>query len=554
MKEQRDVVIIGSGAGGSPLAFQLSRAGFDVLVLEKGARHTRGDYRHDEIRMAYQRDFFLPRLEDDPHVLVDSDSASPEPRRTTVGWIASCVGGGTEHMGGSFFRLHPEDFRIRSRFGAYEAVEDWPYEYTDLEPYYDLAEWEVGVSGSAGANPFEGPRSRPYPMPPLESHPFADLFDEACRALGLHPFPTPRATNSRPYRGRPACSYCDFCATYGCPTGARGSAQEALLSRAERTGRCEIRPRAMVREITVGPDGRATGCIYIDATGVEHHVGASIVCVCCSAIESARLLLLSRSPLFPDGLANGTGLVGRNLQFGAGSFGHARFRYDRHPEKALESRHPFLLRSIMDFYFLPPGVSDFPKGGLHRFDFERPNPIATAQRIATSSSNHILWGRALKNRLREHFLEGREVSFEVFQDFIPNDRTFVELDPDVVDRWGLPVARIHVHRPEHHARAGRWLLERGFEILDALGADALGIDSVGHVNDALVHGTCRAGKDPARSVLNQFCQAHEVPNLFVVDGSFMPTSGGVPSTLTIIANAFRTADYIIDRARSGDLR
>lgn len=548
-----DVVIIGSGAGGGALALALSQGGLDVLVLEKGRRYRRVDYRHEEILIADHFGFFVPTLEDDPHVLVQTgNGVPPGPQLSRLGWTASCVGGGTVHMGGYIYRFHPDDFRLRSRFGEFESIADWPYRYEDLEPYYSRADWEIGVSGLAGANPFEGHRSRPYPMPPLASHPLSESLDQACRRLGLHSFPTPRAVNSRPYQGRPACALCDSCGGYGCPTGARGSSQEALLPRAEETDRCEIRPDAMVREVTVGPDGRASGCIYIDRSGVEHRVSARIVCVCCSAVESARLLLNSKSALFPDGLANDNGLVGKNLQFHTNSTGRARFRHENHPDLQLRDQNPFLGRSVMDYYLLPEGVSPLPKGGLLRFGVSAPDPISVAQRLACEGGT-LRWGEDLRRSLREYYHEMFEVNFEVFQDFIPNDRTFVELDPEVRDRWGLPVARIHLESPEHHRIAARWLLDRGLEIFSEMGADQVIDSSFGKVSQVLIHGTCRSGDDPSTSVLNGYCQAHSVPNLFVVDGSFMPTCGGVAPTLTILANGFRTADYILDQARQGEL-
>src|SRR5262245_15180177 len=342
----RDVVIIGSGAGAGPLALRLSQAGWDVLVLEKGPRRERHEYRHDEVLHVSREGFFVPTLAEDPHVLIE-ESRDATPRLSTAGWSASCVGGGTVHMGGSFYRFHPDDFHMRARFGDFESLADWPYGYEALERYYCEAEWEVGVSGAAGTNPCEGFRSRPYPMPPLERHPLAARFAESCDRLSAHAFPTPRAVNSIRYQGRPACTHCNFCAGYGCPVGARGSVQEALLPRAEATGCCEVRPDVMVRCVTSDRAGRATGCIYIDRDGREHRVRARVVCVCCAAVESARLLLMSKGPRFPNGLANGNGLVGRHLQFHSGSFGRARFRYDRHPELPLRASHRHILGSVM---------------------------------------------------------------------------------------------------------------------------------------------------------------------------------------------------------------
>ncbi|MGH9346907.1 MAG: GMC family oxidoreductase [Vicinamibacterales bacterium] len=549
MNADHDVVVIGSGAGGGPLAARLAGAGWKVLVLEKGPFREREEYSCDEVA-ALCRDFFVPDLTDDPHVVVHAGSSHPQP--TFLGWIGNSVGGGTVRMGGFFYRFHPDDFRMASRYGTYHAVADWPYDYDALEPYYTQAEWDCGISGDGGSNPFEGARSAPYPLPPLDTHPLTAWLEQACQRLGWHPFPTPRAIVSRPYRGRPACSYCAFCAGFGCRTGARSSVQETYVAEALATGHCEVRPNAMVREVTVDQRGRATGCIYLDPDGGEHAVRASIVCVSCSAVESARLLLLSKSPQFPDGLANGSGLVGRHVQFHGFSNGRGRFRYDNHPNKPLRHRHPFLECSVADHYFLPAGISEWPKGGLIRFGFPTASPITAALRAAEEGPD-LLWGSRLEQRLREYFHEYLTLDFEVFHDFIPNDCTFVTLDPVVRDKWGLPVARIHLEIPEHHRVAGRWLVERGLEALAEMGADEVQAEEIGETAPYLVHGTCRAGKDPARSVVNEHCRAHDVPNLFVVDGSFMPTSGGTAPTLTILANSLRTADHIMARARTGDL-
>jgi choline dehydrogenase-like flavoprotein len=549
-----DVVVIGSGAGGAPLAMRLSRAGFDVIVLERGPRYDRGDFPHEEVFLPLQEQF-VPSLDDDPHVLVDHGLPTPEPKRTRLGWTACCVGGGTAHMGGRLLRFHPDDFRLAERHGAFEEIADWPYDYASLEPYYSQAEWSVGVSGAAGANPFVVFRTRVYPMPPLGVNPIARALDAGCARLGLHAYPTPHAVNSVAFDGRPACTHCDFCAGYGCPTGARGSMTETMLPRALATGRCVIVANAMVRAITLGPRRSVTGCVYIDAAGAEHRVRAAVVCVACSAVESARLLLLSKSPAFPDGLANGTGLVGRHLQFHTASMARGRFTFDRHPSLALHERGAMLGRAVMDHYVLDANAapSAWPKGGVLAFELSLTHPVADAMRIARTEGDRLLWGRALQERLGWAMRDTRQIEAEVFHDFVPNRGTYVELDPVVTDRWGLPAARLHLTEPAHHRAAGAWLVDRSLEILAAMGADECRAGGIGYVNGVMAHGTCRSGADPRRAVLNAFCQSHEIPNLFVVDGSFMPTSGGAPSTLTIIANSLRTADFLIDRARTRDL-
>ncbi|MEM9555450.1 MAG: GMC family oxidoreductase [Acidobacteriota bacterium] len=544
-----DVLIIGSGAGGGALALALAEAGHEVVVLEKGPEYRREDYSHDEVDMT-RRDFWTPSPAEEPHLLAVQGGRFAKP--TTLGWVGSCVGGGTVRMGGYLYRFHPDEMALASRCGSYEAIVDWPYGYDELEPYYTRAEWALGVAGDADANPFDGPRSRPYPLPPLDAHPLAEHLEQACTRLGSTAFPTPRAVCSQPWQGRPACSYCGMCAGYGCQTGAKGSAQETLIARARRTENCRVVPHAMVFEVTVGADGRATGCLYFDAEGRERRVRAKVVCVCCSAVESARLLLMSTSSLFPNGLANDNGLIGRNLQFHGFSSGRGMFRHGHHPTLPLRDSHPFLGRSVMDHYWLPDGVSDLPRGGLIRFGFPDPSPISFALRAAVRNGR-MAWGSELKRRLDESFNAVRTIDFEVFHDFVPNDDTFVELDATVRDKWGLPVARMHLREPEHHRRAGRWLVTRGLEMLEAMGADEVIADEIGATAGILVHGTCRAGDDPATSVLDASCRAHAVPNLYVVDGSFMPTCGGAPPTLTIVANGFRTADHIARRARTGEL-
>lgn len=548
-----DVIVIGSGAGASPLAVTCAEAGLKVLVLEKGPDHPRSSYVHDEIGVV-RRGFFIPSIADDPHTILVPDAK--QAARTEIGWMAQCVGGGTVHMAGYFYRLHPEDFRMKSLYGTSERIPlaDWPYTYDDLEPYYTKAEEAVGVSGDASENPFDPPRSKPYPLPPIYTHPFGAAIDEAGRRLGMHPFREARAILSRGYRGRSDCNYCDFCGSYGCETGAKSSTQDSLLPRAVATGNCEIRAGCMAREVTLGPDGRVDGCIYFDPAGREQRVKARVVCVSASAIESARLLLLSKSTSFPNGLANGTGLVGRHLQFSVFSGGNGIYRYARDPKRAMVLKHPtpFIGRSVQDFYTVPKEIASIPKGGTIRIGFQHPNPIYRALRISQEVHPHR-WGAALKEKIRRRFTESRTIEFETFAEFFPNRGTFMDLDPGVRDRWGLPVARIHLDVPKEHESIGRYLQARGLELLSAAGADEVSEDSAGGTTGHLVEGTVRMGTDPRTSVLNGFSQSHEVPNLFVVDGSPFPTSGGVPCTLTILAHSFRCADHLVEAMKRGDL-
>lgn len=549
-REEVDVCIVGSGAGGGPLALELSRTGARVVVLEKGPWYRKEDFDHDEIaNMRLHK--WVPNVDDEPHLLQLAGDTTP--RKAIQGWIASCVGGGTTHWSGFVHRMHPEDFRLRSRYGAIADANlaDWPIGYDDLSPYYDKVEREIGVSGEHTEYPYAPPRSGPYPLPPLRANPLSALIDEGARRLGLHPFSTPRAILSRPYAGRPACVYCDFCGGYGCEVDAKSGTAAALIPRAVNTGRCEVRPRCMAFEVSVARDGRARGVRYYDPRGNAAEQRARFVCVSATAIESARLLLNSTSSRFPRGLANGSGLVGKNLSFstfaqGAGEFEVARLPPELRPHHQVH----FLQRSLRDFYFIPERQGGYDKGGTLNFILPHRNPIATADRVS-QRARPALWGADLNRALRRYYDDVRELEFEAFGEFLPNPDTYVSVDGEVKDRWHIPSATIHVRNHPADVANSRVLLEKGLQVLQAAGADKITSQDAGGTTFILQHGTCRFGDDPTTSVLNRFCQSHEVTNLFVVDGSFMPTSGGVPSTLTIMANAFRVADHLVRRLRTG---
>jgi choline dehydrogenase-like flavoprotein len=279
-----------------------------------------------------------------------------------------------------------------------------------------------------------------------------------------------------------------------------------------------------------------------------------VVVLAASAIESARLLLLSADGRNPDGLANGSGLVGRNLTFS--TFGKGTGIFDR--QKLVGHLGPkffdlpFLLRSFQDDYWnerLP-----LPKGGTHNFLLHHPNPINAAVRLAMDSKWN-LWGKALKARMNHYFHQEFWIEFEVFGEFLPTPGCMLDLDPDHKDLWGLPVARITM---DHHQVAddvNRLMTRKGLDILEAIKPRAEKVYPWAWANTTyhLQHGTCRFGDDPGRSVLDRDCQSHEVKNLYVTDGSFMPTSGGVPATPTIMANALRVADRIAERFRKWDV-
>jgi choline dehydrogenase-like flavoprotein len=544
-RDSVDVCIIGSGAGGAPMALTLARAGIKVVLLEKGPWYKKDDFVHDEI-LNSRRNFFMPLPWEEPHLW---RTGTDQPfTRTNEAWTANCVGGGTVHMSGFFYRLKPIDFRLKTELGELKgaSLADWPISYQELAPWYDRAEEALGVSGNAVAHPFLEPRSKNYPLPPLAEHPAALEIDRVGKQLGWHPIPTARGIVSTGYKGRGGCVYCTLCGSYGCEHDAKSSTLAALIPEAIATGKVELRARSMAKEITVDDRGTAKSVIYLDEHGVEHEQPAKVIVVSATAVESARLLLNSQSKRFPNGLANDNGLVGKNLVFS--SFGQSKATFSVSKQKVgspwLTSTLPFINRSLQDFYVMPDDRFGFRKGGTLGFMWSHPNPIFAAVGLAKKGEAGV-FGKALKDKLRD-YRDSRILEFEIYGEFLPNPNTFVQVDPLVKDRFGLPVAAITVKRHPLDLTMTKFLVERGEEVLSAL--NPARIDRVGTAGETTIlqGGTCRFGKDPATSVLDPDCRTHAVKNLYVVDGSFLPTSGGVPLTLTIVANSFRVAAKLVD--------
>lgn len=548
-KDSVDVCIIGSGAGGAPLALELGKAGFKVVVLEKGAWYQQSDFVHDEI-MNSRRNFFMPLPWDEPHLWRQEGQPYI---RSNEAWTANCVGGGTVHMSGYFYRLKPVDFRMKSELGAVKGanVVDWPITYKDLEPYYDKAEAELGVSGNMVPHPFLEPRKGNFPLPPLTEHPVAGEIDKAAKSLGWHPIPTARGIVSRPYRGRDACVYCTLCGSYGCEHGAKSSTAASIIPAAIATGNVELRPKCMAKEITVDAKGLARSVVYIDQDGVTQEQPARVIVSSCTAVESARLLLNSKSQRFPNGLGNDSGLVGKNLLFSSFGQSKATFSVSKRGKELdwLSSPLPFVNRSVQDFYVMPDERFGFRKGGTLGFMWAHPNPIFAAVGLAQKGERGV-FGKELKDRLRT-YRDSKILEFEIYGEFLPTDGTYVGVDDKVKDKFGLPVAAITLKRHERDFTMTKFLVDRGEEVLQAMNPDR--VDRVGTAGETTIlqGGTCRFGKDPATSVLDPDCRSHAVKNLYVVDGSFLPTSGGVPLTLTIAANSFRVADRMIATLRKG---
>jgi choline dehydrogenase-like flavoprotein len=531
-----DVVIIGAGASGSTAAKVLTERGLQVVALERGPWRKRESFGGDELANVNRYNLWPDPILN-PRTL--RASADEEPKLDLFCPVPQMVGGGTVHWQGWLPRFTESDFRLRSIVGDIPGTTlvDWPISYADLEPYYTEVEWAFGVSGAGGVNRFEGFRSKDYPCPPLPSTRYGAKFHAGCRKLGYNSFPTPMAALSRPYNGRPVTVQSAFAQQHGDPTGTRSSALSVFVPDALKTGRYDLRPDCYVHEITVDDRGRCTSAVYQDADGDFIEQEADIFILSCGAIESARLLLLSRSARFPHGLANGSDLVGRNATFHEFSAAVGVFE---DPIYAWAGGG-YVAASSYQFYEHDEERGHI--GGCHIACAGVGIPLP----INWSVPGRPAWGLQAKQIDRDFFNHSFAIAMVVHD--MPQHENRVDLDDKVKDAWGLPVARITNKIHENDLKMGRWVIDHNAEILDAAGAKDIYRVYINRItgNCSHQHGTTRMGNDPKSSVLNKWCQAHEVDNLFVVDGGPFPTGTGANPTLTIMANAWRVSAYIADR-------
>lgn len=550
--KQYDICIIGSGAGAAPVAYELSRAGYSVLILEKGPYLTEKDFTKDEIAVS-RRNLYTPRLKDEQHVIetYNDDGSIHSVQAKDSGWNfwnGSMVGGSSNLMSGYFHRLKPMDFKLRSTFGDIKGanVVDWPITYDDLEPYYTKVEQVVGVSGRIVDHPYQEPRStKTFPFPPTWEQPISGWFDQACKQLGYYSMPTPRAILPYDALGRSGCSYSNFCGSYGCATGAKSHARSALLEKARATGRCDIITAAFVYRLDADQE-RVDTLNYFDSQSKSHTIKAGTFVVAAQAIESVRLLFNSRNEHHPDGLGNASGQLGKNLIFSAGGSGQGTFEFARlNPKQQFDlmTRGAFVNRSLQDWYAYQNAGKSY-KGGTIDFLFEHANPTPRAMRELYDANGNMVWGRALQEKLEHAFKRSRVFVFEVFNDWLPTDKCFAGVDDKIKDKWGVPVGRIRLYGHPHDIAVGNFLAAKAENVLRRMGAVDISSDISSAPPPNLVAGGCRFGEDPKRSVLDPQCKMHGIQNLYVSDASFMPTGGSVPYTWTIYANAFRVADAI----------
>jgi choline dehydrogenase-like flavoprotein len=541
--DELDFVIIGSGAAGGVLAKELSTNGFRVVVLEQGPHLKESDFLHDEVKILQEN-----LLTNHPELQPSTFRKTPEEKaeRQRVIAYGRCVGGTSVHFTGNYWRFHEIDFVERSKVGAIPGTgfTDWPITYADLEPYYTKVEWEIGVSGLAGSSPFDPPRLKPYPMPPLPVKSSGVIFERAARKLGWHPFPAPMAILSQPRPGRSACVKCGFCWGFGCEVGAKSSTLVSVIPLAERSGRCEIRPNSYAYRLETNDAGRVTGVVYFDDQKNTHLQRAKAVLVCANGAETPRLLLLSANKQFPNGLANSSGLVGKYLMFNSNARSVGLFEHPLNDYKGFADS-----RILHDFYELDPLKVGFCGGGAldARFDF---TPFFFA--LSGLPLETPRWGESFKAALSHNFTRSMEIHSSGTS--LPLETNSFSLDPDLKDAWGLPALRMTYRDHPDDLKLVKWLNDRALELLDAAGAKKKWSHPVKEQEFSLqLLGTCRMGNDPKTSVINPDHRAHDIKNLFLCDGSSLVTSGRGQPTMTIQALAYRAADRITALAKRGDL-
>ena len=538
-----DFVVVGSGAAGGVVARELAQAGLDVVVMEQGPRLSAADFKHDELSYWYDHAITVdPRKSPQTFRKTASDKAVHAPGAPTLIY-ARLVGGSSTHFTANFWRFHEVDFRERSLLGpiAGTTFDDWPIDYAEMEPYYTKVEWEIGVSGLAGASPFDPPRSKPYPMPPLPVKSSGVLLERGARKLGLHPFPAPMAIASEPYRDRPACAHCGFCIGFGCEMRAKSSTLYTAIPEAEATGRCEVRSESYVHRIEVNDRDRVTGVAYFDAQGREQFQKARAVVVCANGAETPRLLLMSANARHPHGLANANGLVGKNLMFNTYSEVGAVFEHQLNEYKSVQ-----VTRIVHDYYDSDPKRGFYGGGG---FD-ARIGPVPIGWSLFSMPPDRA-WGPGFKKLLES---QDRAMISATHGTSLPMESNTIDLDPEVKDAWGMPAIRVtYKDHPDDLANA-RFLQDRADEVLQAAGAlETWKVPVTESTIGVHLLGTCRMGNDPKTSVVDRYHRTHDIRNLFLCDGSSLVTGGRGQPTMTIQALAFRAGEHIARFAKRGEV-
>ncbi len=554
-----DVCIIGSGAGGGTAAKVLTEGGLNVVMLEAGRKlNPEKDFKEHiwpyelahrgadvgaKGRLQMNDEFMAPNgfwdIEGEPYTTAPGSKFR---------WFRSRIEGGrTNHWGRIALRFGEADFKGHSTDGM---GDDWPISYDELAPYYDKIEAYIGVFGSKENVP-NSPDGvfQPPPKPRCTE----TLIKKACDHLNITCIPSRLAILTKPLNGRAPCHYCGECGR-GCITASNFSSSQVMIPVAQATGRFTLIANAMARELAVGKDGTVKEVSYIDkATHSERRVHARAFVVAASACESARLLLNSRSALFPEGLANSSGVVGRYLTDSVGSDLGGHFpqleKVPRHNHDGVGGMHMYMP------WWRFGHKNDFLRG--YHIEFGGGPGMPGVGHFDGVCEKYEGYGASLKQQCRRSY--GTTIGFSGRGEMIPNEKTYCEIDPDVVDRWGIPVLRFHWEWGENEMKMAKDMQETFRSIIEAAGGTVLkGHRPDGnHISEggAIIHelGTVRMGNDPRASALNRNCQAHDVKNLFIADAAPFVTNPDKNPTLSIMALSWRTSEYLLDQAKKGEI-
>ena len=573
-----DVIVVGSGAGGGMSAYVLCKAGLKVLMLEAGRHYdpiteTAMFQRNDEapLRGTATPDknfgFFDATVDGgwtvpgEPYMVQRTgapgwEEANDWKARTAsqnfMWWRPRMLGGRTNHWGRIALRMGPYDFKPKSRDGL---GLDWPFEYKDIEPWYDKTEALIGVFGSNEGMENTPDSLRDSLQPPPKPRGYELLTKKHCQPLGIPVVPSHLAILTKPLNGRSACFYATECGR-GCSIRANFQSTTVLLPPAVETGNLDIITEAMVREVTVGKDGKATGVLYIDKrTGKEERATARVVVLSASGCESARILLNSKSALFPNGLANGSGKVGRYLMDTVGSSvsGHipAMENCPPHNEDGASGMHMYM--PWWKYKEQLGGKLDFARGYHIEFGGGRDMPG-----MGVFNPNESSYGKKFKDEARRYY--GATLDFAGRGEMIPNDDSYCEIDPEKKDRYGIPVLRFYWKWSDHEKKQAVHMQRTFKDIIETMGGKVLSnvqLDPEKAImaGGTIIHevGTTCVGADPQKSVLNQWSQAWEIPNLFVTDGGPFASNADKNPTLSIMALAMRSCTYLAEEMRKGSI-
>ena len=555
--KKTDVVVVGLGAVGGVAVLPLARAGLEVIGLEAGDWLTGRDFAPDELRNNFRG---WPQSAQKANTEIPThrpNASAPYSPRLPIHPMMNAVGGTTVHYWAQSWRLNPWDFKVVSettqRYGAARipkgsTLEDWPFGLEGIEPYYDKVEYEVGVSGKAGniggkidprGNIFEGPRKREYPMPPLRGTGFTERMAAAAKGLGWHAFPGPAAINSQVYDSRPACAYHGYCNRGGCHLNAKNSTAASTIPKAQETGRLKVVIQAHVTTIAVDDrSGRVTGVNYLKG-GQEYFQPAEVVLLAGYTYENVRMLLLSKSKPYPNGLANNRGQVGRHyFSHNTASTLTALFPFDLNNWYGLPAQG-IAVDNWADDNFDHSGLDFIGGGNLWVYSDRRPIGAVSMSTFGKAPA----WGSAWKSFVKQN-ADRWNIAY-LQKTTLPFEDNYLDLDPTVKDALGFPVCRITAESKENDRKIGAFIQDKMAQWFMEAGAVTVERGPVGTMGPSThAYGGTRMGNNPETNVVDSWGFSHEAPNLGVLGSSVMGTSGAHNPTLTAQALAWRTAEHL----------